>query len=99
MQTFVKVDAKNWLELFSCLDCGQLWSIEVPDRSPTRSALKVQNNDCWAGIDIADQVKQWIVASHGGLTETPCVWSACPNHAVNGFALCVDHLFEMGVRK
>ena len=99
MRTLVKIDAKNWLELFSCSGCGQLWSIEIPDKYQARYAFKVQSNDCWADINITDQVKQLIVASHSGLSEAPCVWSACPNYAVKGFALCADHLFEMGVRK
>ena len=97
--TLVELSVGNWVKLFRCSDCEQLWRIDEWDKYQTQFAAKVPDIDTWETYDTTPFEKQLLLQSRGGLSDNICTWARCGQPAVKGVAFCVDHLFESGARK
>jgi hypothetical protein len=97
--TLVELAVGNWVKLFRCSACKQLWRIDEWDKYQTQFAAKVPDIEAWESYDTTPFQKQLLLQSRGGLSNDICNWAACGKPAVKGVAFCIDHLFETGARK
>lgn len=97
--TLVELSVGNWVKLFRCEECNQLWRIDEWDKYQTQFAAKVPDIETWESYDTTQFQKQLLLQSRGGLSNSICNWACCEKPAVKGVVFCVDHLFESGARK
>lgn len=97
--TLVKISVGNWVKLFRCSECKQLWRIDEWDKYQTQFAIKVPNIETWESYDATPFQKQLLLQFRGGLSNDICNWARCEKPSVKGVAFCIDHLFETGARK
>jgi hypothetical protein len=97
--TLVELSVGNWVKLFRCSECKQLWRIDEWDKYQTQFAAKVPNVEGWGTYDTIPLQKQLLLQSRGGLSNSICNWARCGKHAVKGVMFCIDHLFETGTRE
>jgi hypothetical protein len=95
----VELSVGNWVKLFCCSECKQLWRIDEWDKYQTQFAAKVPDIETWRSYDIVPFQKQLLLQSRGGLSDNICNWARCGKPAVKGVAFCIDHLFDTGARK
>ena len=96
--SFREITVGDWVRLLQCETCGQHWTMDEWDKYQVQCAAKVASQTDWQALGDGGR-KQLLLRSRGGLSSTECGWTGCGNRAVNGVALCVDHLFEAGVRQ
>jgi hypothetical protein len=94
-----QLDMANWMRLFRCKICDQLWAIDEWDKYQSQFAFKMTVLEGWQKVNLTPMRKQHLIESRGGLTEEKCVWSGCNGRRVQGVAYCVDHLYETGARE
>ena len=97
--TLVALAAGNWVKLYRCTDCEQLWRIDIWDRLQTQFAAKISNIQTWEERDIEPEVKQLLFQSRGGLSGAICIWAGCGKPAIQGVVICIDHLYQTGARQ
>ena len=97
--TLVELAVGNWVKLFRCSDCKQLWRIDGWDKYQTQFAAKVPSIEAWEMYDSTALQKQLLLQSRGDLSDGICSWARCGKPAVRGVAFCIDHLYETGARK
>jgi hypothetical protein len=91
------LETRDWKEIFQCLDCGQKWIVDIPDKLQVRRAVRGDNTD-EVESRMRDLIKNRIVNRRGGLEAEDCIWDKCRNKRVKGFSMCVDHLYDAGHR-
>ena len=89
----------DWVTLFLCPDCQQLWRIDVWDKLQTQIAVKVPSKLGWEAFDSKPLILESLVQQHGGLSDDACIWAGCDARAVKTVVYCPSHLFEAGVRR
>ena len=92
------IDTGNWIELFKCGNCTQLWAIDASDKYQERVASKVDQKTNWHKAT-DDQRKTLLLNARGGITKNECMMAGCNGYAVTGVVFCIDHLYETGARK
>jgi hypothetical protein len=97
--TLVELAVGNWVKLFRCSECKQLWRIDEWDKYQTQYAAKVPSIEAWEAHVTKALQKQLLLHSRGGLSENICGWARCGKPAVQGVAFCIDHLYETGARR
>ena len=94
-----QVDAANFQRLFRCGMCGQHWRIDDWDKYQVRIAVKIADPASWLTFDASTLEKELLLRTRGGAGTEGCAWANCPNPALAGMAICVDHLVQSGVRR
>ncbi len=90
----------NWVRLMACRSCHQLWRVDVADRLQVQFAVKLPERANWEKFDAVPLVKQFLLASRGGLQVSgECIRAGCSNRPVRSVAYCLEHLYEIGWRK
>ena len=92
------VDDGNWVELFECRECSQLWAIDAWDKYQERVAAKMKQKKNWNKAS-DEQRKVLLLNARGGTTGNECMKATCNGYAVTGVVFCIEHLFETGARK
>lgn len=93
-----KLETGNWVLLMICPDCKQLWKVDEWDKYQTCYAVKIPLRDNWEAFDNEPLIKEIMIKSHGGLTESKCLSAGCNLNQLNGSAYCVNHLYAGGTR-
>jgi len=93
-----QIDDGNWVELFKCNNCTQLWAIDAWDKYQERVAIKVVQKENWDKAT-DHQRKNLLLNARGGVTENECMKTTCNGYAVTGVVFCIDHLYETGARR
>ena len=88
-----------WRDLRRCAECGQLWSVDVPDKYQAQIAVRVPREELWERFDTEPARKQFLLESRGGPTAAICLWKGCAKMQVRGTVYCVDHLYATGARQ
>lgn len=94
-----KIESKDWMNLYECPKCDQLWIIDEWDKYTVQFATKVEERTDWEKNDQTLLKKELLISERGGLADQICVWANCSKQAVNGVAYCIDHLWETGARR
>jgi hypothetical protein len=97
--TLTEQEVGDWVRLFRCSDCEQLWRIDEWDKYQNQIAIKIPTTREWELFDSSAHVKQLILQSRGGETNEICRMARCNRAAVMGVAFCIDHLYDTGARK
>lgn len=95
----IELSTGNWIKLFRCSECQQLWRVDEWDKYQVQFAVKVPSVDGWETFDAAPLEKLLLLQSRGGTSNNTCAWAHCGKPAMMGVAFCVDHLYETGARK
>jgi hypothetical protein len=82
-----------WAELFVCKSCAQHWIVEEGAEMDRRSnkAFKINAKENWLSHDTRPALAQWLIARHGGLSESNCAYRGCGKKALKNMAVCVYH--------
>ena len=90
--------ADGWTRFGVCRTCGQPWRLDFEDRLQVCLAIKVPRDRPWSDADDHRARFGYLVTSFGGEGTEMCRWAGCPNHALQGVALCGVHLWQNGTR-
>jgi len=85
--------------LVCCSRCQQLWSVDEWDKYQTQFAVRIPQREGWREFDTTPFRQQYLVQSHGGLTDEKCIWQSCKQRRVRGVVYCADHLYQTGARE
>jgi hypothetical protein len=94
-----EVESGDWLRLVRCRSCGQLWSLDEPDKYRRQFAIKIAKQEGWREFDTTPLRREFLVQSRGGLTDERCIWSGCSGRRVRGVVYCAEHLYQTGARE
>lgn len=94
-----QLDVENWMRLYQCPECGQLWAIDEWDKYSWQVVSKVTEIEGWADDQREKERKNLLLTERGGTTEEKCVWAGCNARAVKGVAYCLEHLWNTGARR
>jgi len=72
-----EIDAKDWMRLYECPSCGQLWAIDEWDKYSWQVVSKVAEKEGWANDQREMERRELLLAERGGTTEEECVWAGC----------------------
>lgn len=93
------IDSNNLYDLYKCKRCKQHWRINNLDKFIHQFVVKLQDKDNWENEDYSDIEKEFILEYRGGLSDDECMKYGCDKNCVRGTAYCIDHLYELGVKK
>jgi len=94
------VASAPWLTLRRCQTCRAYWAVDGWDKYAERVIVRVPSEDDWVERAQAIELrKALLLRSRGGAGEEACAWAGCGGRVVVGTVLCVDHLWEGGVRR
>jgi hypothetical protein len=99
LESLVPVATGNWVKLYRCASCQQLWRVDEWDKYQTQMAVKVPMLEGWQAFDAKPLELQLLIESRGGLSGEPCIWAGCAKAAVKGVVYCAEHLYETGARR
>ena len=88
----------NWIDLYSCPDCGALWVIDALDKLQRRLVFRTSCRENWDVGERIEERKEALLRGSGGPTDEPCTWSGCEARRVKDRVFCIDHLWDMGIR-
>ena len=94
-----QLEMDNWMRLYSCPHCGDLWAIDELDKYQIQVVNRVKDKRNWSGQDTAQQRKQLLLKSRGGLIDSECIYAGCHEKQVKGVFYCLEHLWKTGARK
>lgn len=94
-----QLDTQEWMGLYECPECKTVWIIDAWDKYSVRVVSRKNSRDEWPTTISEEKRKQLLLASRGGTTDEKCDCNDCTNYKVKGVALCLDHLYDAGVRK
>jgi hypothetical protein len=94
-----KLETGNWIHLYRCRECGQNWRVNERDKYQVQFAVKIADVTRWKEFDSTSLQKQYLLETHGGLTEEVCIWAGCGQNRLKGVVYCVDHLYATGARE
>lgn len=86
------------LELHQCATCMQFWRIDVEGLRNVAYAIQLETDAHWQQYDDSGLVKAHMLKNRGGFADRVCRLDACQDHAINGSAYCLDHLYQSGAR-
>jgi len=89
----------GWYELYQRKCDGSYWRLDADDKYQQRYLISIENLDSWQSFDASPLEKLLLLQGRGGLSTERCRWKSCQEFALIGSAFCVDHTYEMGVRK
>jgi hypothetical protein len=90
----------NWKTLERCMECGGSFAIDEWDKLQPRVVVRVDDVGQWEiEADDVDTRKALLLRSRGGLQDTECEWVGCLRPQVRGVAICLEHLWNLGVRR
>ncbi len=75
--------------LKKCPTCGQLWSVDEPDKYAAALCIKVDSPVDWEEA-IKPAMKERLVKRYGGFSDEKCAWENCQNRAMKKLAYCPD---------
>ena len=78
-------------QLFRCPACRTLWIVDDQSRGPM--AVRARTEADINSFDERPYRRELVIKSHGGLSETKCMFIDCNNRALNGIVFCVDHQY------
>ena len=76
-----ELEAVDYRRLYRCRGCGQLWRVDAWD-SPI--AMKIAERETWRTFAVP--------ALPSRKSNEPCAWQGCANRAIDGMAICAEHL-------
>ena len=94
-----EVDAKDWMRLYECPYCGQLWAIDEWDKYSWQVVSKVADKNGWANDQREKERKELLLSERGGTTQQECIWAGCSGKTVKGVVYCLEHLWQTGARR
>ena len=97
-KSLVELEVGNWVKLFECPACNQLWAIDAWDKYQEQVVRKVSDRSVWEE-NSEDAAKKLLLESRGGYDEGVCINAGCNSQRVKGVVYCIDHLYEGGARK
>lgn len=87
-------------ELFRCLECGTYWRIDRQTFATERFAWKLSEyREDWGKVSKETEEKNLLLASRQVMADESCIWAGCGKMRLQGSVYCVDHIYDMGVRK
>lgn len=98
-QRLEEVQAAEFRRLFRCRLCAQHWRVDDWDKYQVQFAVKITDPSLWRTYDASALQKELLLRGRGGVSTAECTWANCPNRAVAQMAVCVDHLWNSGVRR
>ncbi len=96
---FELLETGNWVRLFRCPCCDQLWSVDEFDKLQTQFAVKIPERDGWREFDTTLLRRDYLIRSRGGLTDEKCIRQGCDQPRVRGVVYCAEHLYQTGARE
>ncbi len=93
------IDSETLYDLYKCKRCKQYWRINNLDKFIHQFVIKLKNKANWENEDFSDIEKEFILESRGGVGEDECMKYGCGKKVVKSTAYCIDHLYELGVKK
>ena len=93
------IDSTPSYDLYKCKRCKQFWRINNLDKFIHQFVIKLQDDENWENEDFSDVEKEFILDYRGGKGDEECMKYGCENKVVKGTAYCIDHLYELGVKK
>jgi hypothetical protein len=77
--------------LYRCSACDTLWIVDDSTRGPM--AVRAANAFEIKSFDERPYRRELLIAMHGGLEESKCMFIGCNNRALKGIVFCVDHQY------
>lgn len=93
------IERKGWLNLYKSKNDGSYWRIDEADKYQTRFLVRINSLNDWYNLNTVHMEKRLLLNNRGGTEEELCQWQGCNQKALKGCALCVDHIYDMGVRE
>ena len=95
----VKVASENWVDLYRCTTCGQLWRIDAWDKYQLQFVIRLPSEQNWALFDVEPLQKEFLLRARGGTVNEPCAWANCQSNRVCNVPYCLNHLYATGARE
>ena len=93
------IDSTNAYDLYKCTRCKQHWRINNLDKFIHQFVIKLNSIEDWENKDFSSSEKKFILEYRGGLSDKECMKYGCNKKCVKDTAYCIDHLYELGVKK
>ena len=93
------IDSTSAYDLYKCTRCKQYWRINNLDKFIHQFVIKLSDINDWENKDFSSIEKKFILEYRGGFGEDECMKYGCKNKCVKNTAYCIDHLYELGVKK
>jgi hypothetical protein len=86
--------AEGWIVIAVCVDCGQIWQVDQPDKYQVALAIKARDAASWDTVADRTGRLEYLRRSFGGDDSAGCVWAGCGARALRGIAMCVEHAYD-----
>lgn len=93
------VDSDNNYDLYKCKRCKQHWRINNLDKFIHQFIIKLNKIEDWEKKNFSKIEKECILEKRDGLSDEECMKYGCKKKCVKEAAYCIDHLYELGVKK